>query len=94
MAEHTTTTLRDDAFERPRRPAVDLARILPSGRSLLVGFVLLAGGILSYVVARQTSAFALRAVEVRGAPPSLERQVQTALGSLHGQVGDAGAPVL
>lgn len=85
MAEHTTTTLRDGALERPRRPAVDLARILPSGRSLLVGFVLLAGGILSYVVARQTSAFALRAVEVRGAPPSLERQVQTALGSLHGQ---------
>jgi cell division septal protein FtsQ len=85
VAEHSTTTLRDGALEQPRRPAVDLARILPSGRSILVGFVLLAGGILSYVVARQTSAFALRAVEVRGAPPSLEREVRTALGPLHGR---------
>jgi cell division protein FtsQ len=85
VAENSTTTLRDGAFQRSKRPAVDLARILPSGRSLVVGFVLLLGGILSYVVARQTSAFALRAVEVRGAPPSLERQVRTALDPLHGQ---------
>jgi cell division protein FtsQ len=59
--------------------------MLPSGRSLAVGFILLAGGILAYVIARQTSVFALRAVEVRGAPPALERQVRTALGPLHGQ---------
>lgn len=63
----------------------ELARMLPSGRSLAVGFVLLAGGILAYVIARQTSVFALRAVEVRGAPPALERQVRTALGPLHGR---------
>jgi cell division septal protein FtsQ len=85
VAENLTTTLGGSAVERRPRPAVNLARILPSGRSLLIGFVLLAGGILSYVVARQTSAFALRTVEVRGAPPSLERQVRTALGPLHGQ---------
>jgi cell division protein FtsQ len=63
----------------------ELARLLPSGRSLAVGFVLLAGGILAYVIARQTSVFALRAVEVNGAPPALERQVRTALGELHGR---------
>jgi cell division septal protein FtsQ len=85
MAENPATTLQGPASEVPKHPAVDLARLLPSGRSLLIGFVLLAGGILSYVVARQTSAFALRTVEVRGAPPSIERQVRTALGPLHGQ---------
>jgi cell division protein FtsQ len=59
--------------------------MLPSGRSLVLGFVLLVGGILAYVVARQTSVFALRTVEVRGAPPALERQVRTALDPLHGR---------
>lgn len=59
--------------------------MLPSGRSLAVGFVLLVGGIFAYVVARQTSVFALRAVEVSGAPPALEREVRTALGPLHGR---------
>jgi POTRA domain, FtsQ-type/Cell division protein FtsQ len=63
----------------------DLARLMPSGRSLLVGFALLAGGLLAYVVARHTSAFALRAVEVNGAPPALERQVRAALGPLQGR---------
>jgi cell division protein FtsQ len=66
------------------RPALDLARILPSGRSIIVGFVLLAGGVLAYVAARQTSAFALRTVEVRGAPPALERKVRAALSPLQG----------
>jgi cell division protein FtsQ len=59
--------------------------MLPSGRSIAVGFVLLAGGILAYVAARQTSAFALRAVEVKGAPPALERKVRAVLAPLHGQ---------
>jgi cell division septal protein FtsQ len=85
VAENSTTTLGDAPLDQRRRPVLELARILPSGRSLVVGFVLLAGGILAYVVARQTSVFALRAVEVRGAPPALERQVRTALGPLHGQ---------
>ena len=59
--------------------------MLPSGRSLAVGFALLAGSIFAYVIARQTAAFALRAVEVRGAPPALEEQVQAALKPLHGR---------
>lgn len=66
------------------RPALDLARILPSGRSIAIGFVLLVGGTLAYLAARQSSAFALRAVEVRGAPPALERKVRAALAPLHG----------
>jgi cell division septal protein FtsQ len=62
-----------------------LAHLLPSGRSLLLGFALLVGGLLAYVIVRHTSAFALRAVEVNGAPPALERQVRKALGPLHGR---------
>jgi cell division protein FtsQ len=85
VAENSATAVRDAALPRRSRSLPELARILPSGRSLAVGFALLAGGILAYVIARQTSVFALRTVEVSGAPPALERQVRTALGELHGQ---------
>jgi cell division septal protein FtsQ len=85
MAENPATTVRDAAAGRPSRSVPELARLLPSGRSLVVGFALLAGGILAYVVARQTSVFALRAVEVSGAPPMVERQVRTAFDELHGR---------
>jgi cell division protein FtsQ len=61
-----------------RRPLPALGR-LPSRRSLAVGFGLLALGIGAYALARQTSLFALREVEVRGGSPALEAQVQEAL---------------
>ena len=51
----------------------------------MIGFVLLVGGMLAYVVARQTSAFALRAVQVSGAPPGVEQEVRMALRPLHGR---------
>jgi cell division septal protein FtsQ len=85
MAQNPEAIAGGAAVQRRSRSVPELARMLPSGRSLVVGFVLLAGGILAYVVARQTSVFALRAVEVRGAPPALERQLRTALGPLHGR---------
>jgi cell division protein FtsQ len=85
VAENPATTVRGAAVTSPSRSVPELARLLPSGRSLVVGFALLAGGILAYVIARQTSVFALRAVEVRGAPPALERQVRTALDEFNGQ---------
>jgi cell division protein FtsQ len=85
VAQNSATTVRDAALPRRSRSVPELARLLPSGRSLAVGFILLAGGVLAYVIARQTSVFALRAVEVSGAPPGLERQVRTALGPLHGR---------
>jgi cell division septal protein FtsQ len=85
VGENSATTVRSPALTRRERSLSGVARMLPSGRSLAVGFVLLVGGIFAYVVARQTSVFALRAVEVSGAPPVLERQVRTALGPLHGR---------
>ncbi len=45
------------------------ARALPSGRALLLGFALLAAGALAYVGARETSLFALRSIQISGAPP-------------------------
>jgi cell division protein FtsQ len=61
-----------------------LLRVLPSGRALLVAtaFVLIAGGL--YGVARETSMFAVRAVDVQGAPPAIAAQVRAALRSVEG----------
>ena len=56
-----------------------LLRVLPSGRALLVAtaLVLIAAGL--YGVARETTMFAVRAVDVQGAPPALAAQVRAAL---------------
>jgi cell division protein FtsQ len=62
-----------------------VARILPSGRSLLVGFGLILGAIALYVGARETSLFAVHQVEVQGAPPRVSARVEAALGPLTGK---------
>ena len=85
MASTRATTVRGTAFGRRRGQAFELARVVPSGRSLLLGFALLAGGVLAYVIARQTAVFALRTVEVNGAPPALERKLRSALRPLQGR---------
>lgn len=61
------------------------ARLLPSGRALLLGFALLGAGVLAYVGARETSVFALRSVEITGAPPRVAAHVRAALLPLEGQ---------
>ena len=61
-----------------------LARFLPSGRSLLVGFGLVALAVGGYLVARETSMFAVQRVEVTGAPPFVLRRVDAALAPLSG----------
>ncbi len=65
-------------------PRIELERLIPSGRSLIAGAVLLVGGLIAFAVARQSSIFAVRSVEVRGASPALERQVRAALAPLVG----------
>ena len=57
---------------------LDLARLVPSGRSLLVGFALVAGVFAAYLGARASSVFAVERVEVRGAPPDVAREVERA----------------
>jgi len=61
-----------------------LARFLPSPRSLAVGFGLLAlaGGV--YGVARESSAFAVDAIVVEGAPAPVRAQVRHAVAALRG----------
>jgi cell division septal protein FtsQ len=68
---------------RPRR--AEIARYVPSGRSVLVGlaFVLIAAGL--YGLARETSMFALQTVRVEGATPSLAAEVRQELGRYAGR---------
>ncbi len=60
-------------------------RVLPSGRSLLLGFAIVAGAAGLYFLARNTPMFALNRVEVEGAPPAVAAHVRTALEPLDGE---------
>lgn len=53
--------------------------LLPSGRSVLAALLLLVGAGGAYLVARETSIFAVRTVAVSGAPPAVAGQVRQAL---------------
>jgi cell division protein FtsQ len=71
----------------PRAPRVVHAvpsRFLPSRRSLAVGVGVLALAAGAYLVARQTSTFAVARVEVSGAPPAVRAQVRQELAPLLG----------
>jgi cell division septal protein FtsQ len=72
------------AAELPERRGLELRRLLPSGPSLVAGFLLLALGVASYGIARETSVFAIRRIEVVGAPPDVRGRVQEALSELEG----------
>lgn len=62
------------------RPAagdrLDLARLVPSGRSLLLAFGLVATVFAAYWGARASSVFAVQRVDVHGAPPEIAREVE------------------
>lgn len=60
-------------------------RLAPSGRSLLMGFILVAAAAGLYVAARQTSVFAVRTIEVHGTSPRVAKQVEKALEPLVGR---------
>ena len=70
-----------------RRPAalLSLVRFLPSGRSLLIGFALVALAAGGYLGARQTSVFAVQEVKVSGTRPLVGRRVEEALAPLQGK---------
>jgi cell division protein FtsQ len=69
---------------RRRARVVAGLRWLPSGRSLAVGFMLiaLAGG--AYLVARETSLFGVQRIDVEGASPALAARIRAALEPLEG----------
>ncbi|MGZ4309974.1 MAG: cell division protein FtsQ/DivIB [Gaiellaceae bacterium] len=59
-------------------------RLLPSGRSLLIGFALVAAAAGLYTLARVTPMFAVQQIEVEGAPPAVAAHVRAALAPLEG----------
>jgi cell division protein FtsQ len=63
----------------PQPGKISLARLLPSGRALAVGFALVAVAGGGYSAARFTPLFAVESVVVRGAPPGLAADVRAAL---------------
>ena len=59
-------------------------RVLPSWRSLLIGFAIVAAAVGLYTLARVTPMFALQRVEVEGAPAPIAAKVRAALEPLEG----------
>jgi cell division septal protein FtsQ len=75
----------EKVLQLPRRRSLDVLRFAPSGRSLGIGvsIVLVAAGL--YVLARGTSMFAVRSIEVEGASPTLAAEVRQVLRSFDGR---------
>ena len=69
----------------PRSRGFELARIAPSGRSLLTGFLILLAAVGLYAAARTTSAFAVERIAVEGAPPEVAAEVRKALAPAVGE---------
>jgi cell division protein FtsQ len=78
------------------QPRAWLGRVAPTRRSLAVGLGVLAFALAGYLIARETSMFAIDRIEVRGGSRQVKRQVDAALASLVGQplVGLSGSAVL
>jgi cell division protein FtsQ len=71
----------------PRRitgERLDLARLVPSGRSLGIALQIVVGTAFAWLGARETGVFAVRAVEVSGASPAVAAQVRRALAPAQG----------
>jgi cell division septal protein FtsQ len=83
--QHSWAQAAVSALPRCPWPGVELARLLPTGRSLAAGFALVGVAAGAYVAARTTSAFAVTQIEVRGAPPAVTRPVRAALEPLLGR---------
>jgi cell division septal protein FtsQ len=67
------------AFPRVRETRLELAALVPSGRVLLLAFAVFLAGVASWWLARESSLFAVRHVEVVGAPPRVSKQVERAV---------------
>ena len=57
----------------------DVARLVPSGRSLLIGFALLVSCVGAYAGARETSLFAVQEIDVHGADREVAAEARAAL---------------
>jgi cell division protein FtsQ len=69
---------------KQRADTASRSRLVPSRRSLAIGLAIVAAAGAAYVVARESSLFAVRTIDVTGAPPPLQAQVRTALAPVLG----------
>jgi len=67
------------------RSGIDVSRLAPSGKSILVGLLILLITVGAYGLARGTSAFAVRGVVVHGAPAEVTAQVRQVLAHVEGR---------
>ena len=63
---------------------LDLLRLVPSGRSIVYAFLIVLGAAVAWIGARETGVFAVRTIDVAGAPPAVAMQVRRALVSTRG----------
>lgn len=63
---------------------LELGRLVPSGRTLLIAFGTLAGVLVALLLARETSLFGVSSIQVSGAGPGVARQVERALSDWEG----------
>ncbi|HEY7179245.1 MAG TPA: FtsQ-type POTRA domain-containing protein [Gaiella sp.] len=63
---------------------LELGRLVPSGRTLLMAFGAIAGMLVAIFLARETSLFGVRTIDVSGASPRVARQVERALDERRG----------
>ncbi|MGZ4358447.1 MAG: cell division protein FtsQ/DivIB [Gaiellaceae bacterium] len=90
MATTSTRPARQRAVVTPlrgrgRRRVRDLHAFVPSAKALAVvgGLTLVLVGL--YLIARESSLFAIQRIEVQGAPPALQRQLDKALEPFRGR---------
>lgn len=75
------------AVRPPRRVTderLDLLRLVPSGRSLVIALLIVGGVAVAWLGAKETGLFAVRTIDVAGAPPAVESQVRRALAGTRG----------
>lgn len=70
---------------RARARRRELVQLLPSWRTLAIGFGALLAVAGGYVAARQSALFAVQSLDVTGAPPHVSSEVRTALRPLEGE---------
>ena len=86
MAARKRSTSRTAVLPARRAvPSLQLARIAPSGRSVLIGLALFALAVGGYLGARETSVFAVRTIDIRGGDQALRDQVKAVLADEVGQ---------
>ena len=69
---------------RVTRERADILEYVPSGRSIAIGFLVVVGAFLAWFGARETGVFAVRTIDVAGAPPGVAAQVRRALATTRG----------